>query len=398
MRLMPKRTSRGTVRLDVQLPQKLARSDPFLADAAAAAALAAAAEIEVWTSASGSTALRAIAAALTTLPLAVRRRAPLAVLALVMGSLLGQSVVDPHADVPGVLVVAFLLAAYSVAAHAPRNVAVGGGVLGIAALSASTHLQGGGVGNYIFASALFGALWIAGFALRSRRLRAEELELHASALELDQEARARTAVAEERARIARDLHDVVAHSMSVIVVQAGAERLALPEGAGSTRDVLQSIESTGRQALVEMRRLVELLRADDEQLALAPQPSLAHLDLLIQQLREAGLPVELRVEGEPVGVPPGVDLSAYRIVQEALTNALKHAGPARALVTLRYLPEALELEVADDGPGGDGADGGGHGLAGMRERVAVFGGVLESGRRAEGGYRLRATLPLGGAR
>jgi signal transduction histidine kinase len=215
-------------------------------------------------------------------------------------------------------------------------------------------------------------------------------------LEQEQETRARAAVAEERARIARDLHDVVAHSMSVIVVQAGAERLALPEEATSTREVLQSIEETGRQALVEMRRLVEMLRKDDEELALAPQPSLAHLELLVEQVREAGLPVELSVEGEPRALPPGVDLSAYRIVQEALTNALKHAGPARARVTIRYAANQLELEVGDDGAGTTGgADGGGHGLVGMRERVAVFGGVLEADRRLEGGYRLRATLPLG---
>src|SRR5205085_11401991 len=176
----------------------------------------------------------------------------------------------------------------------------------------------------------------------------------------------------------------------------GAERLALPEQATSTSEVLRSIEETGRQALVEMRRLVEMLRKDDEEPALAPQPSLAHLELLVEQVREAGLPVELSVEGEPRAPPPGVDLSAYRIVQEALTNALKHAGPARARVTVRYAPNQLELEVADDGAGAtSGADGGGHGLVGMRERVAVFGGVLEADRRVEGGYRLRATLPLG---
>ena len=380
----------------MRFPQRLVLLDPLVADAAAAVALAAAAASEVATSGSGSTPLRATAAALTTLPLAARRRAPVAVLAVVMGATLGQSVVDPTADVPTVLVVSILLVAYSVAAHAPRNAALGGGVLGLAALSASTHLEGGGAGNYLFAAAIFAAAWIAGFALRSRRLHADELERRATALELDQEARARAAVAEERARIARDLHDVVAHSMSVIVVQAGAERLALSEDAASTRETLQSIEKTGRQGLVEMRRLVEMLRADDEELALAPQPSLDHLELLVRQVREAGLPVDLRVEGERTPLPPGVDLSAYRIVQEALTNALKHAGPARAVVTLRYLPEALELEVADDGRGEDAGEGGGHGIVGIRERVAVFGGVLESGRVDGRGYCLRATLPLVG--
>ena len=170
---------------------------------------------------------------------------------------------------------------------------------GLAALWASVHLQGGGVGNYIFAGAIFAGAWVAGFLLRTRRLQAEALEERTVALEQEQEARARAAVAEERARIARDLHDAVAHSMSVIAVQAGAERLALPETATSTREVLLSIEETSRQALVEMRRLVEMLRRDDEELALAPQPSLAHLELLVGQVREAGLPVELTIEGEP---------------------------------------------------------------------------------------------------
>ena len=187
--------------------------------------------------------------------------------------------------------------------------------------------------------------------------------------------------------------------MSVIAVQAGAERLALPEEATSTREVLLSIEETSRQALVEMRRLVEMLRKDDDELALAPQPSLAHLEVLVDQMREAGLPVELQIEGEPRALPPGVDLSAYRIVQEALTNALKHAGPASARVTVRYAPAQIELEISDNGVGSTSrTDGGGHGLVGMRERVAVFGGDLEASRRVEGGFRLRATLPLQPAR
>ena len=365
-------------------------------DGAFATALAAVAEIEVWTGGAGSPTLRAIVALLMTLPLALRRRLPLLVLAVVMGAALAQSLADADADVAGVLVIAIIAAAYSVAAHCRRRAAATGGLVGLAALWGSVHLQGGGIGNYLFAGAIFVGAWLAGFVLRARHLRAEALQQKTEVLEREQEARSRAAVAEERARIARDLHDAVAHSVSVIVVQAGAERLALPEGETSTREVLRSIEETGRQALVEMRRLVEMLRKDDEELALAPQPSLAHLELLVQQVREAGLPVELRREGEPRTLPPGVDLSAYRIVQEALTNALKHAGPARARVTVRYAPNQLELEVADDGAGTtSGADGGGHGLVGMRERVAVFGGVLEADRRVEGGYRLRATLPLG---
>src|SRR2546421_5457575 len=380
----------------MQLIRRVARADPLIVDGVFAVALAVIAEVEVWSGGSGSRTLRAGVAVLMTLPLVLRRRFALPVLGVVMGAALAQSVADPAADVAGVLVVAIIVAAYSVAAHGGRRAAAAGGVVGLAALWGSVHLQGGGVGNYLFASAIFVGAWLAGFVLRARYLRAEELEHRTEVLEQDQETRARAAVAEERARIARDLHDAVAHSMSVIVVQAGAERLALPQEATSTREVLRSIEETGRQALVEMRRLVEMLRKDDEELALAPQPSLAHLELLVEQVCEAGLPVELRVEGEPRALPPGVDLSAYRIVQEALTNGLQHAGPARARVTVPYAPNHLELEVADDGAGPtSGADGGGHGLVGMRERVAVFGGVLEANRRVEGGYRLRATLPLG---
>jgi signal transduction histidine kinase len=380
----------------MQLLRRAPRADPLVVDGGLAVALALVAETEVWSGGSGSRTLRAVVAVLMTLPLAFRRRLALPVLGIVMGASLAQSLADPAADVAGVLVVAIIAAAYSVAANCGRRAAAAGGLAGLAALWASVHLQGGGVGNYLFAGAIFVGAWLAGFVLRARHLRAEELEHRTELLEQEQEARARAAVAEERARIARDLHDAVAHSMSVIVVQAGAERLALPQEATATRETLRSIEETGRQALVEMRRLVELLRKDDEELALAPQPSLAHLELLVGQVREAGLPVELRVEGEPRALPPGVDLSAYRIVQEALTNALKHAGPACARVTVRYLPNQLELEVADDGAGStSSAAGGGHGLVGMRERVAVFGGVLEANRGAEGGYRLRATLPLG---
>jgi signal transduction histidine kinase len=201
-----------------------------------------------------------------------------------------------------------------------------------------------------------------------------------------------TAIAEERARIARELHDVVAHSVSVIVIQAQAAQHA---DAAATGEALRSIESTGQQALTEMRRLLGLLRRDDEEVAFAPQPSLRHLDHLATTVRQAGLPVELRVEGEPEPLPPGVDLSAFRIVQEALTNALKHAGPARALVEVRYLPGEIELEISDDGAGAPAAaHSGGHGLVGMRERVDVYGGVLESGRRPGGGYALKVRLPF----
>jgi signal transduction histidine kinase len=212
--------------------------------------------------------------------------------------------------------------------------------------------------------------------------------------ERERDLAAREAVAGERARIARELHDVVAHSVSVIVVQAQAGPRLLAEPA-QVRDVFHSIETTGREALDELRRLLGVLRARDEQLPVGPQPGLDALQPLIQQLREAGLRVELRVEGEPVRLPPGIDLSAYRIVQEALTNTLKHAGPAEAEVIVRYHHSTLELEILDNGTGAPArVNGSGHGLVGMRERVALYGGSLEAGARNGHGFGVRARLPL----
>jgi signal transduction histidine kinase len=209
--------------------------------------------------------------------------------------------------------------------------------------------------------------------------------------------RAREAVADERARIARELHDVIAHDVSVMVVQAQGAARVLEGEQPEVRAALAAIESTGREAVDEMRRLLGVLRRSDEEMAFAPQPSLTALDALVTAVREAGLPVALEIVGDPVALPPGVDLSAYRIVQEALTNALKHAGPARARVVVRYAADAVELEVSDDGVGVAEAPGTGHGLVGMRERVALYGGDLQAGRLREGGWTLRARLPLGAA-
>jgi signal transduction histidine kinase len=202
-------------------------------------------------------------------------------------------------------------------------------------------------------------------------------------------------VAEERARISRELHDVVAHSVSVIVVQAQAAQRLIDGEQQEARRALGSIEMSGRQALVELRRMLGILRRTGEESALAPQPDLRQLNALVEQVRESGLPVELSIEGAAKSLPPGVDLSAYRIVQEALTNTLKHAGPAGARVAVRYRDDEIELEVVDDGTATGEGGGAGHGLIGMRERAVLYGGTLESGKREVGGYFVRARFPLG---
>jgi signal transduction histidine kinase len=211
----------------------------------------------------------------------------------------------------------------------------------------------------------------------------------------DRESATRQAVAAERAAIARELHDVVAHYMSVMVVQAGAARAVSASDPAATAEALRQIEASGRTGLTEMRRLLEVLKAEEDGNGRAPQPGLARLSELLDAMRVSGLPVEGVVEGSPRPLPPGVDLSAYRIVQEALTNALRHAGGGSARVVVRYEPDAVELEVADDGPGPpeDPEASGGHGLIGMRERVLLFGGELEAGPRPGGGFLLRARLP-----
>lgn len=254
-------------------------------------------------------------------------------------------------------------------------------------------------GDFFLVLSLYGLPWLAGSRIRATRDYTASLEQRAARLELEREAERTRAVLEERARIARELHDVVSHTVSVAVVQAGAAGRALAGDPERAREHVAAIESTGRQAMAELRRLLGVLRMDsgDDSDPLAPQPGIGEIEPLVGRVREAGLPVELEIEGDVRPLTPSLDLSAYRIVQEALTNTLRHAGPARAKVTIRYLPDALELCVADDGRGGASSDGTqGHGLVGMRERTALFGGTFEAGASSEGGYRVVARLPLDG--
>jgi signal transduction histidine kinase len=254
----------------------------------------------------------------------------------------------------------------------------------------------------------FGISWVAGFALRERAEQAEAAEMRATLAEREREAAemratlaerereaaARVAVAEERARIARELHDIVAHAMSVMVLQVGAVRHKLPQTLEEDRDALGRVEQAGRTALAEMRRLLGAMRRDGDEVELGPQPGLDALDSLVEDVIRAGLPVRVHVEGEPFALPRAIDLSAYRIVQEGLTNALKHAHASHADVTVRYRPDELKLEVADDGRGPATTNGGGHGLVGIRERVNIYGGEMSAGAAAAGGFVLSAHLPV----
>jgi len=370
----------------------LLRRHPFGADALLAAAITLLVQRDTWTNdwVQGSRPALALSGLAMTVPLAWRRRGPLAVAAIVFGALIVQDLVaGSDAHTPDPQLVAWIVAAYSVAAHADRAGALAGG-----ALALGSTIGWIGLDDALLPLTVIGGAWAAGRVVHSGQLRAVALEEHTVALDRERDLRAEAAVAEERARIARELHDAVAHSISVMGVQAGAVRRLLSPEQGEQREALLSVERTGRQALAEMRRLLGILRRSDDELAHAPPPSMTAVDELVARVRDAGLPVELRVEGDPLPLSPGVDVSAYRIVQEALTNTLKHAGRAHATVVVRYSERELELEIVDDGLGAADNGAGGHGLIGMRERVAIFGGELETGARDDGGFTVRARLPL----
>jgi signal transduction histidine kinase len=232
--------------------------------------------------------------------------------------------------------------------------------------------------------------------MRERATATEAAEERATHAEREREAAARVAVAEERARIARELHDIVAHAVSVMVLHVGAVRHKLPDALAEEVDALRGVEQAGRTALAEMRRLLGAMRRDGEDIELTPQPGLDNLDALLAEVGRTGLPVRLHIEGESFTLPQAVDLSAYRIVQEGLTNALKHARASRADVIVRYRPDELTIEVRDDGRGGSSGDGLGHGLVGVRERVKIYGGEMSAGPGLDEGFVLRAQLPLPG--
>jgi signal transduction histidine kinase len=328
--------------------------------------------------------------------LAWRRKAQLASVLVAVAALFVETAAGVSLHKPVSPIVVGLIVVYSVAQYEPLQRAIVGLAAALAGIFASIQLAIANGESYAgtdraFVAFLLVAPWLVGRALHGRTREADDQAARAAQLEREQQ----RAVEEERARIARELHDVIAHSLSVMIVQAGAAEEVAKRSPERVLEPVRSIQATGRQALLEMGRLLGMLREGSEELGLAPQPGLADLDALVEETRQAGLPVELTVDGTKRPLTQALDLSAYRIVQEALTNARKHAGEAaRAQITLRYGAEALEIDVVDDGPGAGKASGGGHGLIGMRERVAVFGGNLETGPRQGGGFAVRAVLPL----
>jgi signal transduction histidine kinase len=344
------------------------------------------------------------ATALIPLPLLARRRFPFAapvalwVLAAVLSFIDGRLVPFTTAATVAGLIAAFLLGNLPDRTQARVGLIV---VVGAAAILMYNN-PGHTTAELIVVPAMFFVGWLAGFALRQRAAQAEEAEDRAARAEQERAVATRIAVAEERARIARELHDVVAHAVSVMVLQVGAVRHRLPQSLTEDKEALTDVEKAGRAALAEMRRLLGALH-DGEDVERAPQPGLDSLDDLVEQVGKAGLPVRLQVEGDAVPLPRAIDLSAYRIVQEGLTNSLKHANASRADVTVRYGKEDLELQVRDDGVGtsssdGPKSDGLGHGLVGVQERVKIYGGEMSAGPGSGGGFVLNARLPLEGRR
>ena len=330
-----------------------------------------------------------------TLPYVVRSRYPFAVLFMTYSALV---VYVGLAYNEGVVPLFVLIGLYTVGAHRPARMAVAAyafTIVGLLALLPS-DAPGFGADSVLTSGALFGAAVLFGATVQGRRLRLEAVEQRAVALEREQDEEARRAVADERLRIAQELHDVVAHSMSVIAVQAGAGMHVIDREPEQAKLALEAISATSRSTLRELRRLLGVLRDDGAGAAYEPTPGLADLERLAHDVSATGVAVEVSMVGDLGAVPPGIDFTAYRVVQEALTNVIKHAGPARARVRIDATPSGLRIEVSDDGRGVNGrSDGTGHGLIGMQERVAVFGGALETGPTAGGGFRVAADLPYG---
>ncbi len=386
------------------LTHHLRRANPLVVDALIAITVASLAVVEMQGAAESeegfrdSDGLGALLVLAQTLPLALRGVAPLGSLAFIIAAIGMHAALGYDQSQAGQFASLFGVGS---AAYLTDNRRASGALLlaavGIGVFYTTTRVPQEDYG-FIATSGVWLAAWIIGSSFRIRRSHAAAVERRAEVLEQDSEVRAREAVADERARITRELHDIIGDTLNLIVVQAGAAGAVFKSRPDQALESLDSIEITARQSLSDMERMLGILRPPEAEVAPhAPQPGLGRVDRLAEQFTDAGLPVEVTVVGERHKLPASLDLSAYRIVQEALTNALKHAGPARARVAISYLADKLELDIVDDGqgPGDDGHNaGGGRGLIGMRERVSLFGGELDVGPAAEGGFRVHASLPL----
>jgi len=372
------------------------RSRPRHADLALAALVAAFGLAELWIVHVGPKSIAVPATVVAGLALAFRRIAPLLTVAAVLGAIAVESLLGVSLQKPDAPLLIALVAVYTAGAYLPLRDAVAGLALAIAGIGASfAGSSTNGHSDFAFTTVVVTAGWLVGRGMHARVTQAEALVERTQQLEQEAEAERVAAVAEERRRIARDLHDVIAHSVSVMVIQAGAAEDVFARDPAAVLEPIRAVQETGRGALVEISRLLGLLREDGAELGLAPQPRLEDLPELVAQAEAAGLPVELSIEGTARALPLGVDLSVYRIAQEALTNARKHSANSQARVLLRYGADAVELTIENDGIAVTNGHRGGHGLIGMRERVAVFGGTLDAGPRRDGGFRVVARLPVG---
>ena len=337
----------------------------------------------------------ALAALLLGGVLAVRRRWPLAVYLATFGLVIGLAHSSPLSAFVGVLIGGYTLAAYGRWPWLSFLVLFASAIFVTLVLDSNLNFLPEQSSGFL----IIGTLWLSGSAIRVRQRRADELIDRAQAREREQEIEQKVALAEQRAQIARELHDVVTHSVSVMVIQAGAARHVMERDPEAAADALIAVEARGREALAELRGFLGVLdeRVDDDP-ALAPQPGIGDIEALVSGVAGAGLPVTLEVIGARRELPHGIDLAAYRVVQEALTNAIKYADGSATEVVLEYRQGEVALEVLDEGPGrAPTPDGAGRGLHGLRERLAVYGGRLEAGRRPSGGYAVRAWIPTGEA-
>jgi signal transduction histidine kinase len=371
-------------------------ADPLLA-----LVVAAAFQIEIWLVGDPELHRPAVVvlALAMSLPLAIRRRAPLLAVTLIAAAYIALlQVALVAANEYTTIVAVILIAAYAAGHHPDRIRAVAGGLIILVATCYEVLLDDPrAVAEYVFIGLIITAVWMAGFGMEQRERRAARLVGETISLRQERDSAAEGAAADERARIARELHDIISHNVSVMVLQAGAAGEVIDSDPDLAKGSLDAIQQTGRQALVELRRLLGVLGDEPSGGSRSPQPSLEQLPTLVETLRGTGLAVDVRVLGTARALPPGVDVTAYRIIQEALTNAARHAGPAEVTVSITYGDEAVEIEVLDTGQGPTVPVRTGRGLAGMKERVALHAGRIEAGPDPAGGFKVRVWLPLGGA-